>query len=609
MAGLIQVQQTTGAEGIAATVALTGNIRSPKTFSEILATGAVDPIPLVNNVEARIATHRAIAERFGVNHVVMFDDTAFAVPEDQQQHLAALPGYERALLPAMMFALSGVNTSLIVTAPPLPIELAYALGIYQENGGNVNLMQLLYANPITGENVNLLNLNQDEYLELMSEYYAFIQTPQGEVTKKDTFRHAHAVNKLLEDGLISGDNPTLVMPFQTTEAHYSYAQEHDWMNNGVKLLDNASNVRDKIVLYQALKDQGIVPDFRAVLATADSKGQQYLHLNDLPESEKDEAITDYATRVIQATMELEAVHGGAFIKLDSIGVSGIANVSTKAYPDVYNQDLGLVERVTALKAAIVEKKIHVLTDAVIEQFVEIEQDPVYGELEFTISGFALDGTYMPWAVDKFQTEDGTYVSNYQANTAEQLGISAEDAKALYTIVNQAVTALKQAGLYSDGYIAFDVFRNKSTGKWMIHDPNLRRGGRSVLEAQVVMDRENKTRPIFNKEYMMQVSGAFLTEAEAHANMPTNPMQTISDRITNMKTELGDPQIGLYGTGFTYFPKLMQLQNGTWCWAVKSKLLMGLDPLKRTSEQSQQSEERLSIIGAADKLAAQYGAVL
>src|SRR3990170_6303172 len=75
------------------------------------------------DLDYRVEVARRMAQNSGTTHALLFDDVAFAVPEEQRPKLHALPGYERALLPALFLAPGFENgASVLVSAPPNPIE-------------------------------------------------------------------------------------------------------------------------------------------------------------------------------------------------------------------------------------------------------------------------------------------------------------------------------------------------------------------------------------------------------------------------------------------------------------------------------------------------------
>ena len=528
--------------------------------AELIQKGLVNP-EAVNNPIYRREMHQAIAERFGADHIVMFDDTIFAVPEHLRSELRSpLPAYERALMPATEATTCGIDTTLIVTAPPLPEEMSLAYSLYEgarialegseQSVGNIQVIFAQKQPDGTFVFDDIWGMDEEHYESIVAEFAK--NSPELSKVEPDEYSHIKAFEAYKEKATFGCGN-VLVLPFQTVDEHHE--AQRSWGERFV-LPDTASEMRDKNSMYKVLSK----------MDTDGVRKSEIVPWNIPIEVAEDTDLCTHAHEIISAVDQMTHLKQGAFVKLDSEGASGLGMIppNNSEFAFVYDQQMDFDERVEKLANLIESFRWDVLPNAVVEELVDIDHQEIFGEMEFTVGGFGIEGEFWPVCFDRCQQDGVYYISNFQSNNYEQLGITEQDAQEMHDAVAQATKMMHEAEVYSDGYIAFDIFKDRKDGKWKIHDPNLRRGGRTALRAMISMARHDERNPI-NETGIFNREMAFLVPDDI------DQVEYLRKLVSKMQED--DPVVGVYGTAVAYF----EVTKGNQRY-VKTRMTFGLQKL-------------------------------
>lgn len=483
-----------------------------------------------------------MANRFGATKALLFDDPALAVPEAQRGLLHGLPGYERALMPGLLTAPGFRDgAAVLVTAPPNPVEMRSIHLARQE-------LSTRLARPITyeilheqnGQLVNLMEIAPRNYYRLCEEYASSLNHPDE--AKKFTADYALNTVATHSSDLFS-DGQTLVLPFQVTPLHKdilgSISQSRNVSLPDVPNIDKAFNN-----LY--LKDHGFkhLPDLYVVTASGrviDSYQEFEAHTSTSePVPTNQDTIKRFAAGVIEAIDRLGRQQKGAYVKLDSNGVSGLGNLDPDDFAEVYDTRHGDYERrVATLSNAIAGINSEYLPNsAVIEEFVEAEAIEGVTK-DYTVCGQMVDGIFLPLSMNPVGTTKGVYDRQWTGPNAESLGEDPKQWRDMFEAYAEMGDILAGAG-YRDGQMAGDIFVRPNEEGYAQHDYNFRRGGRSTPEALLALDPR----------------GWF--EAQAEVPLPTNGSSLTNKDILTVYTQVlhtvHENGWMPFSTAFGYFSK-------------------------------------------------------
>ena len=503
------------------------------------AESAMDP-------DYRLAVSRNIAKQTGCNNVILFDDVVNAVDPSQRHELTGLPGYERAIIPAIPLTVA-LDTTVITQAPPLPSELVLAQAILDKVP---NRRGFKILTPVDGEFVDIFMLftkDPQKYQELV------LTTYQNPPTDNPAF-HVDAVQEIFGH---NGIGKSLLLPFQTTDWHYQ--QFKDLISDGGVVLPSSSQRWiSKGEAYEYFESANLGHLFPKT---------HFIRMDPRREKSADNllALSDNIADVCHNMVQNGKV---PYVKLVSAGVSGIGNVR----PDdnqLLDNNLDVGAKRDKFRKLVLSKLQHAVQtpDAVVEEAQRTERDS-FGRREYIASGVVVDCQFHLWSVCRtVNTEQDHYNGMMCAPSPKEIGLPAETYMKIASDMSDLAHAMAEGG-YELGYATKDLILVGD--RQVFNDNNDRRGGRSVGEVVSAFLEI----AIYDKDYSVEVP-AGLSHGE------------FSMKLTNKLMAEG---YFPYGTCTTYFPKA----NGTQT-IVKVKALC---PLSQLTENKLEGEE---IDTAADRI--------
>lgn len=481
----------------------------------------------------RIEVARRLAASTRTSRLITFDDVINAVPEGQRTALHGLPGYERHLMHTLLLAPGFKDGAVAISsAPPNPVEL---VNIHKSKSQMEKVIgrkiQFAIYFKLSDREFDLMQVGMTEY-QALCEYYAELM---DDPTNAQEFSRNTFLSELAAQNIhtLTQGKRALAIPFEMTQMHADYLSGHvelpeiprmDKVYNKLILLENGfANVNPTIAVTPSGK-----------LITAYSEYDAYKRdrqKNRWISSE--ENIKNFAVGIIEAIDRFNSQGLKAFVKLDSLGVSGISNLHPEVYGKIYDPNIPISERLALLVDLISASKSKYLPDtAIVEEFVKpkinggVNHDATYG-------GISVNGEFLPMSVFPFGTdENGVYTHGWISSDPSEIDESSTEWQKGFKVFADMTKIL---GLQT-GIVAGDAFTTPQDNL-IVHDWNLRRGGRSHVEAFIVL----------NKGGWFEVQ----VEVPLHRRMTNLDLYKAYFQVC---ASLANEQIAPYSTSFGYFGK-------------------------------------------------------
>lgn len=176
----------------------------------------------------------------------------------------------------------------------------------------------------------------------------------------------------------------------------------------------------------------------------------------------------------------------AYIKLSGDGSCGVSNIDPREYPEIYTGEVSARKQALHNLLNTVFGSFEVVpTSSIVEDFIEVKIDE-FGPVECIASGFFDGENFQLWSITRaIVSKKGQYYGCFGSSNSEKLGLTRQDLEQLQNIMLKSANIMKQNG-YHSGYISKDLMLDKNTNKFVMHDHNDRRGGRSVVEQLLPM---------------------------------------------------------------------------------------------------------------------------
>ena len=430
---------------------------------------------------------KRLAMTTGAQRLVVFDDVIHAVPKEQRENLHALPGYERALVPALVSGMEFKETLVIVSAPPNPVEFYIVQNLKKQLEEQLKKpinFSILFEDPTSGKLINLSELTSpQQYLSVCLTYADWLQEPANRKLVSGEDYHLEILEKHREEILDSKDK-TLVMPFQMTEQHKIFFDKLSPLIILHPDIPDIDKFRNNLLLQTSgfshiPKMIAVTPSGRIITSLED-----YEQIKKMGSSVASEDIYEtWANGILKTISNLGEIGKTAYVKLDSEGVSGLGNLPPTKYPWLYDQTISSEEkrdRLTEVLSQFYPLGSPLPAITVVEEFVDAK---IKGgvKCDYIVCGLLIDGKFYPLSISPFGVDaTDVYYYSWVGRRPGDLGEDPALWQRLIEVFSQMAEVMKDHG-YKNGVIAGDVLENQQ-GQFSVHDYNFRRGGRSFPEA-------------------------------------------------------------------------------------------------------------------------------